>query len=51
MLSSAPELIFEIPDGEIPLFEKIVKEKMEQVMKLNVPIEVHIAVGKNWAEC
>jgi DNA polymerase-1 len=45
------ELIFEIPDDEIPIFEKIVKEKMEHVMQLNVPIEVHIAVGKNWAEC
>jgi len=32
-------------------FKKIVKEKMEQVMELKVPIEVHIAVGKNWAEC
>ncbi len=45
------ELIFEIPDQEIEIFEKIVKENMEQVLKLNVPIEVHIAVGKNWAEC
>lgn len=45
------ELIFEIPDSEIPIFEKLVKEKMEQVLKLNVPIEVHMAVGKNWAEC
>jgi DNA polymerase-1 len=46
------ELIFEIPDEEVPLFEKLVKEKMEQVLTLkNVPIEVHIAVGKNWAEC
>lgn len=45
------ELIFEVPDGEIPVFERLVKEKMEHVLKLNVPIEVHIAVGKNWAEC
>lgn len=45
------ELIFEIPDHEIPIFEKIVKEKMETVIKLSVPIEVHMAVGKNWAEC
>ncbi|HSX26312.1 MAG TPA: DNA polymerase I [Chlamydiales bacterium] len=45
------ELIFEIPDDEIRPFELLVKEKMEQVLKLNVPIEVHIAVGKNWAEC
>lgn len=45
------ELIFEIPDQEISTFEQIVKEKMEHVLKLNVPIEVHMAVGKNWAEC
>jgi len=45
------ELIFEIPDSETAVFEALVKEKMEQVMKLNVPIEVHIAIGKNWAEC
>lgn len=45
------ELIFEIPDSEIEFFEQIVKEKMEHVLKLNVPIEVHLAVGKNWAEC
>ena len=31
--------------------EKRVEEKMETVIKLNVPVEVHIAVGKNWAEC
>ncbi len=45
------ELIFEIPDGEIPSFKELVKEKMERVMKLSVPIETHIAVGKNWGEC
>jgi DNA polymerase-1 len=45
------ELIFELPDSEIPLLTPIVKEKMETVMKLNVPIVVHIAVGKNWGEC
>ncbi|MBS0624766.1 MAG: DNA polymerase I [Verrucomicrobia bacterium] len=45
------ELIFEIPDEEIHIFQKIVKEKMEHVMKLSVPIEVHLAVGKNWGEC
>jgi DNA polymerase-1 len=45
------ELIFESPDEEIPIITPIVKEKMETVLKLKVPIEVHIAVGKNWAEC
>jgi DNA polymerase I len=45
------ELIFEVPEHEVAIFEKLVKEKMETVLKLNVPIEVHLAVGKNWAEC
>jgi DNA polymerase-1 len=45
------ELIFEVPDAEIETFEQLVKEKMEHVLTLDVPIEVHIAVGKNWAEC
>jgi DNA polymerase-1 len=45
------ELIFEVPDGEIPLFEALVREKMEHVTLLNVPIEVHLSIGKNWAEC
>jgi DNA polymerase-1 len=45
------ELIFEVPQQELPIFEELIKEKMEHVIKLNVPIEVHIAIGKNWAEC
>ncbi|MBX7067169.1 MAG: DNA polymerase I [Parachlamydiales bacterium] len=51
LLQIHDELIFEIPDREISIFEKLVKEKMENVLKLNVPIEVHMAVGKTWAEC
>lgn len=51
LLQIHDELIFEIPDEEITRWEKLVKEKMEHVFKLDVPIEVHIAVGKNWAQC
>ncbi len=45
------ELIFEVPDVEVVHFEKMVKEKMEHVLQLHVPIEVSISVGKNWGEC
>jgi DNA polymerase-1 len=45
------ELIFEVPEKELPVFEQFVRDKMEHVIQLNVPIEVHIAIGKNWAEC
>lgn len=51
LLQIHDELIFEVPDSEVPDFKTLVKEKMETVLSLNVPIEVHIAVGKNWAEC
>lgn len=45
------ELIFEIPDREVETFKKIVKENMEHVIDLNVPLLVDIEVGKNWGEC
>ncbi len=45
------ELIFEVPQSEAPVFQKFVKEKMEGVLSLNVPIEASVAVGKNWGEC
>lgn len=45
------ELIFEVPEGEISLFQEMVKKKMEGIFQLKVPLEVDTAVGKNWAEC
>ena len=45
------ELIFEIPDEEADLFKHLVKEKMENVIQLSIPIVVDISLGKNWAEC
>ena len=32
-------------------YEKLIKNKMESVFKLKVPLVVDIAVGKNWADC
>lgn len=45
------ELIFEVPDHEIDFFKHLIKEKMEQVITLKVPLIVDIGVGKNWKEC
>lgn len=45
------ELIFEVPDGEIPVFEALVKKEMQEVYPLNVPLLVDINIGKNWKEC
>ena len=45
------ELMFEVPDNEIVVFKELVKKKMENVVKLKVPLIVDLQVGKNWGEC
>ncbi len=44
------ELVFEAPDQEIERLKKLVKEEMEGVITLSVPIRVDMGVGKNWDE-
>lgn len=45
------ELIFEVPDSEIESFRTLIKEKMENVIQLKVPLIVNVEIGKNWKEC
>jgi DNA polymerase I len=51
LLQIHDELFFELPDHEIDQLSALVKEAMEGVMKLKVPLVVDVAVGKNWREC
>ncbi|MFA6321803.1 MAG: DNA polymerase I [Candidatus Omnitrophota bacterium] len=44
------ELVFDVPKNELEKARKIVKEGMEDIIKLKVPVEAHIEVGKNWLE-
>lgn len=44
------ELLFEAPDAELPELERIVKQTMEHVAQLIIPLIVEVNVGKNWAE-
>ncbi len=44
------ELVFDVPDNELELMKKIIKEKMENVVKLSIPLIVDIGEGKNWIE-
>jgi len=44
------ELVFEVPEKEIGIVKEMVKEKMENVARLNVPIKVEVKLGKNWEE-
>ena len=45
------ELVFEVLDSEVDIFKKFVKEIMENVFKLKVPLTVDIEVGKSLSEC
>jgi DNA polymerase-1 len=44
------ELLFEGPEEEIPSLRKLVKEVMEGVHKLSVPIVAETKVGPNWRD-
>jgi DNA polymerase I len=44
------ELLFEAPAKESAKLQKLVKEEMEGVYKLAVPIVVEIGVGPNWRD-
>ncbi|QPJ65727.1 MAG: DNA polymerase I [Candidatus Nitrohelix vancouverensis] len=42
------ELVFECPEEEKDALGKLVKQEMEQVMKLSVPLVVDMGWGPNW---
>ena len=44
------ELLFEAPEGELPRLSKLVKEVMEGVYKLRVPLLVETKSGLNWRD-
>jgi len=44
------ELVFDVPTQEVKRLAGVVKERMENVMELEVPIKVEMKIGKNWLE-
>ncbi len=50
LLQVHDELVFDIYEGEKDTVLNIVKDKMENVVKLSVPITVSASWGKNWYE-
>jgi len=44
------ELLFEAPEDEIPRLTKLVKDVMEGVHELRVPLLVETKVGPNWRD-
>ena len=50
LLQVHDELIFDVPQNEIDQMKELVRDKMENVVKLNVPLRVDMGIGENWYE-
>jgi DNA polymerase-1 len=44
------ELVFEVPEKEVKTMESLVREQMEKVHELAVPLLVEMEVGPNWRD-
>jgi len=50
LLTVHDELVFEVPPDELKAVTRLVKEIMEGVWELKVPLKINIAHGYNWDE-
>ena len=50
LLQVHDELLFEVPEEEADSIEAMVKEEMEGVYPLQVPLKVDTKIGRNWDE-
>jgi DNA polymerase-1 len=44
------ELLFEVPESETEVIQSLVKQEMENVIQLSVPIEADLSLGANWRD-
>ena len=44
------ELVFDCPDAEVNQMQELVRQTMENVLPLSVPVKVSITAGKNWLD-
>jgi DNA polymerase-1 len=50
LLQVHDELVFEVPEAELDKVQPLIREEMEGVESLVVPMRVDIKAGKNWSE-
>ena len=50
LLQVHDELVFEVATGELEELKALVVEKMSNVVKLSVPLEVQVGTGRSWDE-
>ena len=51
LLQIHDELVFEAPSEEVDRLGMLVRQEMEAVERLSVPLKVDVKVGDNWADC
>jgi DNA polymerase-1 len=44
------ELVFEVSDAEVDQLDSLVRDRMESVYALEVPLVVEVGLGSNWRE-
>ena len=44
------ELVFEVPEAEVDIMRSLVREYMEKVHELEVPLQVELGVSPNWRD-
>lgn len=50
LLQVHDELVFEVPEEELPVMRKLVPEVMESALELKVPLKADVNEGENWYE-
>ena len=50
LLQVHDELVLEVPAAEKEVVEAVIREAMENVVQLKVPLPVDVSFGENWAE-
>ena len=50
LLQVHDELIFDVPENELDKITELIRDTMENIYKLSVPLKVEINYGKNWYE-
>ena len=45
------ELMVEAPEAEVPRVQELLRECMENVITLAVPLKTDLSVGRNWLAC
>jgi DNA polymerase-1 len=50
LLQVHDELLFEVPQSEIEIMRELVRDRMEKIHRLKVPLVVEVGVGPNWRD-